>query len=104
MIALDLSQQLADAGFAVVGPAATVEEGMALIGQPGCDVAVVDINLGAQTSERLAEMLVARGIPFATVSGYAADQVPRLFASAPLVTKPVHVPSLLGTLSRLLRA
>jgi hypothetical protein len=45
MIRLDVSQQLASAGYDVVGLATSVRKALRL--EPGCDVAVLDVNLGS---------------------------------------------------------
>jgi DNA-binding response OmpR family regulator len=51
MIGLDIGQQLAGAGFEVVGPALSVAKALRFVAEPGCDVAVLDVNLGSETSE-----------------------------------------------------
>jgi DNA-binding response OmpR family regulator len=73
MIALDISQQLADAGFEVVGPAKSVRKALKFVAEPGCDVAVLDVNLCGETSEPIAEQLRASGKPFIVLSGYPTD-------------------------------
>jgi PAS domain S-box-containing protein len=61
--ALEIATGLTDAGFEVLGPAGSVEEALRLLEQ-GCDAAVLDVNLGPVTSERVALLLGARGTPF----------------------------------------
>lgn len=100
-IALDLAQQIGAAGFEVVGPASRVVEALDLVDRIGCDVAVLDVNLGQETSEAVAKALSACGVSFLAVSGYAADQHPEIFRSAPQLTKPVEFDVLLSELRRL---
>jgi DNA-binding response OmpR family regulator len=64
MIGLDIGQQLADAGYEVVGPATSVEKALRFIAEPGCDVAILDVNLGDETSEPVARKLRGSGKPF----------------------------------------
>ena len=45
LIAIDIAQNLTDAGFEVVGPATSVARALRLIGEEGCDVGVLDFNL-----------------------------------------------------------
>ena len=99
LIALDIARQLANAGFEVVGPAVSVARALRLIGDHGCDVAVLDVNLGNhETSEPVARELRARGIPFVVLSGYASEQHPPGFQGAPVLSKPASPRELVATL------
>ena len=102
-IALDLAQQLNEAGFDVVGPASRSADALKLIAAPGCDVAVLDVNLGVETSEAVAVKLTQLGVPFITLSGYSAEQHPPAFKAAPLLAKPVKFNLLVQELRRLPR-
>ena len=46
------------------------------MGETGCDVAVLDVNLGNETAEPVARELRARGTPFVVLSGYSSEQHP----------------------------
>jgi len=94
-IALDIGRQLSDAGFEVVGPAASVAK--ALAAEPGCDVAVLDVNLGGETSEPVAQKLREQGKPFVVLSGYSDSRLP-WFGEAPLLSKPVGTTELTAAL------
>jgi DNA-binding response OmpR family regulator len=59
MIGLDVSLHLASAGYDVVGPVGSVRKALKL--EPRCDVAVLDVNLGGETSEPVARKLRASG-------------------------------------------
>lgn len=100
LVALELTHCLRDAGFAVMGPARSVGQAMQLLESGGCDAAVLDINLGEETSEPIARELIRLGKPFFTVSGYAADQRPDVFACAPAFSKPVHSQRLIAEIGR----
>jgi DNA-binding NtrC family response regulator len=104
LLAIELAQTLASAGFEVVGPALTVAQSMALIEKTGCDAAVLDINLRGETSEPVAKELHARGIPFLTMTGYARAQQPKIFEGAPTFTKPVAIELVIGELHNSLGA
>jgi DNA-binding response OmpR family regulator len=104
LIALDLADQLSQASFIVVGPATSVSRATSLLSSVGCDAAVLDVNLGSETSEPLAHDLAARAIPFLCVSGYSTDQLPAVFQQAPLLSKPVHMPLLIDRLHKLFAA
>ena len=90
LVAVEISHILREEGFQVVGPTARVEEALHLLNDVGCDAAVLDIQLGRETSELIASVLAARDTPFVAVSGYSKDQCPRGFESVALLTKPLR--------------
>ena len=98
MIGLDIGQQLADAGFEVVGPATSVKKALRLVAEPGCDVAVLDVNLGNETSEPIARKLMASGKPFIVLTGYSTDNLLPWFSGATVLTKPPRMADLLAAL------
>jgi DNA-binding response OmpR family regulator len=89
IIALDIRKQLANAGFEVLGPATSVANALPLVAEPGCDVAVLNVNLGNETSEPIARKLQASGKPFVVLSGYCRDDLPPSFNGATFLAKPV---------------
>jgi DNA-binding response OmpR family regulator len=102
LIALLLAEQLESEGFEVVGPATTVAKALRLLDKESCDLALLDIRLGAQSAEPVANALRARGTPFVTVSGYAPDQRAAAFEGAPMLVKPVRMKTLMTELRRCL--
>ncbi len=104
MIAVHLAQEFKKAGLGVVGPALSVPKASALIEREGCDFAVLDIRLGLETSEPIAHILRARGIPFVVATGYSNEQLPAVFQYMPVLSKPVSVSRLLTELRRHLPA
>ena len=98
IVALEIEQNLQDAGFEVVGPAARVAEALELLKEYGCDAAVLDINLGVETSEPIARLLSDKGTPFVTVSGYSQDQRPSGFSGGAFLTKPLRAELLVAQL------
>jgi DNA-binding response OmpR family regulator len=102
-IAFDLSERLARAGFSVIGEASNSRQGVTLATDVGCDIAVLDVNLGTETSAPVAQELIRRGIPFVTVSGYSRDQHPPVFNGAPVLEKPIRIERLVAELKRLLK-
>jgi AmiR/NasT family two-component response regulator len=87
MIGLDVSQQLASAGYEVVGLATSVAKALRL--EPRCDVAVLDVNLGGgETCEPVARKLRASGKPFVVLTGYSPDNLAPPFNDATILPKP----------------
>lgn len=99
LLALDIANQLTDAGLEVVGPATSVAKALELL-ETGCDVALLDVNLGKETAEPVAYKLRALGTPFAVMSGYAKEQHPPGFQGAPVLSKPTRPEILVAVLRR----
>lgn len=102
-VALDLAMQLEEAGHEVVGPASTLEEGMALVEEGGFDCAVVDANIRGASPRALVERLGERRVPFVYVSGYSPGDIDAALPSAEHLPKPVDIERLLGRLDALVR-
>ena len=102
IVAMDICQTLSEAGFEVIGPANSVAQALALIAKLGCDAAVLDINLGPETSEPVAQELIRRGTPFVATSGYSREQQSALMRTVPLLEKPVKSEMLIAELNRCL--
>ncbi|MGJ4913531.1 response regulator [Bradyrhizobium sp. HKCCYLRH2060] len=100
MIGFDLAVELEAAGFTVVGVAPTVHKALHLLELNHCDLAVLDVNLGQETSAPIARALAAAGVPFVAVTGYSVDQCPEEFATAPLLSKPFQTSRLVAALRR----
>lgn len=104
LAALELVEALHLAAFEVIGPASTVALALQLLAAEGCDAAVLDINLGKETSEAVALELKRRRLPFLTVSGYSKEQHPPVFHGVPAHTKPLRHGQIVADLGRLLDA
>lgn len=104
LLALDLETLLEDGGAEVIGPAAGIEQALALIAEGPPDAVTLDMNLNGRSSLPIALELVARGIPFIMVSGYsdAYAREPAL-RDAPFVRKPYDVRHLFEALDAALR-
>ncbi|MBC7737152.1 MAG: PAS domain S-box protein [Candidatus Saccharibacteria bacterium] len=102
LIAMDFSQSLSEAGYSVIGPANSVARALELLARSGCDAAVLDVNLGTETSEKVARELIRLGKPFITTSGYSREQMPEIMQSAPLLGKPVAAKMLIAEVERCL--
>ncbi|MDP3659182.1 response regulator [Phenylobacterium sp.] len=70
MVSMLIEDMLGDLGCTVVGPASRLDEAIALANASELDCAVLDVNLGGQPIFPLADILRARGAPFAFATGY----------------------------------
>ena len=75
IVAIDIADQLAEAGFLVVGPAPSVAKALRLIEEVGCDVAVLDV-------------VGSRRTPFLFLSAVIRDHLPCEFNDEMLLPKP----------------
>ncbi|MGK6356522.1 response regulator [Sphingomonas sp. DT-207] len=86
VVAMALEDMLAALGCEIVGPASRLAEGLALAETEPLDAAILDINLGRDTSIPVADLLRLRDVPFSFASGYGAP--PEGYDEAPLIEKP----------------
>ena len=103
LIAMELEERLGEMGYAVLGPALTLEAAEELIAAERPDAALLDANLGGASSVGLGAKLAAVGVPVAFCTGY--DQIKNLppeLAKAPILTKPVGDADLQAGLKALL--
>lgn len=91
-IALDLEDVFEGAGFEVVGIVATVDAALSLLRRESVDVAVLDYNLGVETSIPIAQTLDRKGVPFLFLSGQTRRVVLSDSGVEPLVLSKPFVP------------
>ena len=102
IVAWLLEDMLAELGCAVVGPAASVKQALAMIDAAPIEVAVLDVNLNGEMSYPIADALTARGVPFVFVTGYDKDRMQDGYRGLPVLQKPFHRSELTHTLAHLL--
>lgn len=101
LIAMLVEDALLDAGADVLGPAATVEEAIALFESGNPEAAVLDINLAGQASTPVADMLADHGVPFVVATGYGAAGLSERHRGVPVLAKPYDPQELVETLVRI---
>ena len=95
IIALEAEEVLTAMGAETVDMAASVREALRLIETSPPDRALLDVNLGSETSVAVATKLAALGIPFAFATGYGESfKVPAELGDVPVVKKPYGADSL----------
>jgi two-component SAPR family response regulator len=88
LIALDLHRLLDQTGATVIGPAVSVSQALEAINENHIDFALLDIKLGDETVDPVAEVLAKRAIPTIFVTAYGEDKLPPGFETHPLIEKP----------------
>lgn len=91
LIAMQLKLDLEEYGHVVIGPIPQLSEALRVAAEFDFDIALIDINLGADNSAPVAEILDRRHIPFAFTTGYN-DLIfmPPLLRDYPHLTKPYN--------------
>lgn len=101
LLADDLCAELVETGAEVVGPAASVEQGLALLRSTDrLHGAILDVNLRGEPVFALADELVTRELPFVFTTGYDAAAIPPRFANAPRCEKPVRMADVVAAIGR----
>ena len=90
LVAMMMRDILTELGFTVVGPFSRLSEAMVAAVHEEIDAGIVDVNLGGEFVYPVADVLVARQIPFVFVTGYGVESIDARFAFVPIVKKPVQ--------------
>jgi CheY-like chemotaxis protein len=97
-IALALEAMLLELGFDVAGSAAKVSAALELLGRERIDGAILDVNLGSQRIDPVADILAARACPFFFTTGYAIAGLPARHAGRAVLQKPFGLEQLFTVL------
>ena len=98
IIAMDGEDALRELGAEVLTVASVGRAHEAIMVQ-AIDLAVLDFNLGYETSLPVADLLTQKGIPFLFATGYGDGlELPERFADIVLVKKPYSSSTLAGAL------
>ena len=102
LIAMELEDMLGDLGHEVVDTVGSLKRGLELLGElrPLPDIAIVDANLGGESSKPLVEALRELGIPVVIASGYGPGELERLGFDHQVISKPYSPRDIAAVLSR----
>jgi CheY-like chemotaxis protein len=101
MVSMLIEDMLSDLGCTVVGPASRLEEAIDLAQRSDLDCAVLDVNLGGQPIFPLADILRAKGAPFAFATGYGDAGLRDVDRGSPVLQKPFREGDLARVLGQL---
>jgi DNA-binding response OmpR family regulator len=88
LIAMIIEDAVQDSGGEIVGPVATLEKALKLAEEEEFDAAILDVTIRGGKVYPVAELLLARGIPFVFASGYGDWALPAELRDKPRLTKP----------------
>jgi two-component sensor histidine kinase/DNA-binding response OmpR family regulator len=89
LVAIMMVDVLTAMGLTVIGPMASVAEATGPAREAEIDAALLDVTLGSERIYPIAEILAARAIPFAFLTGYGRDGIDPDFSFVPVLPKPV---------------
>ena len=106
MVAAEIRVALERAGCEVVGPYWSRDDALAALEadpHPRLDAAFLDINLAGEECYDIARVLEERHIPFAFLTGYMREFLPKQYGSFPMLEKPFTRADLNAILRQLLQ-
>lgn len=99
LIAVMVEDMLAELGSVVVGPAAAIDDALALVQTEAIDAAVLDVNVRGERIDPVAHALFERGIPVLFATGYSEIPIASL-QQADVINKPYTQEKLARGLAR----
>ncbi len=101
-IAIDAEDLLRKLGAGTVLVARSVVDALAILGERSISFALLDVNLGSETSLPIARALQAAQVPIAFSTGYGeAIAMPESMAGVPVISKPYHQAAIANALMQL---
>jgi CheY-like chemotaxis protein len=94
LVSFLIEDMLTELGCAVVRHASGVRDAIALLDARRPDAAVLDVNLGGENVDAVAERLDRDGIPFVFASGYGREGIGKAWSRVPVVQKPFALEAL----------
>jgi CheY-like chemotaxis protein len=103
LIADNLCAGLSDLGAHIVARATSIDDALALLqANSDIDAAILDIKLGNEDADRVAQALADRGIPFVFLTGYVQSALADRFPDAPVCEKPTTMDVIVTALLRVI--
>ena len=89
LVAMAMSELMAELGMTVIGPFGNVGQAIAALKDNSVSAALIDINLAGELVYPLADRLMADNVPFAFVTGYGSESIDRRYANVRVLQKPI---------------
>jgi CheY-like chemotaxis protein len=97
-ITLALEEALTDFGMIVAGSARNLVDAVRLAQAAAFDLALLDVNIGQDQIDPVADIIHARGIPFVFTTGCGRAGLPEAYVEQAVVEKPFYVDEILRAL------
>lgn len=101
LVAMELMMEIEDGGGIAIGPATSCDQALAMIRDARPDLALLDGNLNGERIDAVADTLAEQETPFAFVSGYDREHLPRGHSTRPMLGKPFIARDVRAMLHRL---
>jgi two-component SAPR family response regulator len=88
LIGMLLEDMLIDLGHEVVAIVPRLKDAMAAVDRETYDLAILDVHLQGESAFPVAEILIAKGIPFVFATGYGERGLPENYRGRPVLQKP----------------
>jgi CheY-like chemotaxis protein len=88
LIRMMIADMIEELGHTVVAEAANIADALRLAETADFGIAILDINIGGDRIEPVAEVIDGRHLPFVFASGYGAAGLPANFRDRPVLQKP----------------
>ena len=97
-ITLALEETLTEFGLVVAGAARNISEALRLARDGDFEIALLDVNVGHEKIDPVADTIAARGIPFVFTTGCGRAGLPEAHLDRAIVEKPFYVEEILRAL------
>ncbi|MFO1162440.1 MAG: response regulator [Reyranellaceae bacterium] len=94
LVSMLLKKILEGLGAVVVGPYARLADGLAAAGTEPFDGAILDVNLAGELVNPIADLLLARSVPFVFITGFQRESIDRRYTSVTVLPKPIDATAL----------
>lgn len=94
IISLMLDEMLDELGFEVIASVTQVDLALDVIGREMIDIALLDVNLGFEQIDPVADILAERSCPFVFTTGYGQTGAPPAHAGHVVLQKPFRLDDL----------
>jgi CheY-like chemotaxis protein len=88
LVALEIEDALQDLGLVVIGIVSRLDAALEIAKSADFDAAILDVNIRGGTSYEVADILIARKIPFIFASGYGEWSFEERHRNCPRLSKP----------------
>jgi PAS domain S-box-containing protein len=102
LVSMLIEEILDELGATVAGPYGRLGDGLAAAKAERFDGAILDLNLAGESADPLADLLLARGVPFVFMTGYQRESIDRRYTNVPVLQKPIDAAALESVLLTLL--
>jgi CheY-like chemotaxis protein len=93
-IAMLLEDMLEELGMKITASFPQVAEAERYLAESEVDIALLDVNVGSEKIDPIADILAARDCPFIFTTGYGKKGVPENHSERPVLQKPFQIEDL----------